>query len=153
MELGEIGREREQKQKQKRESGKEDGNKGSDQITRLSVNKAADKAIGEVLERVNDGFDVGSVNKAQIASWIILRFAASLSADDVSAIRAEHTNEIVLLEHYLRKAKENGHVQAEMRDLMRKLAGIDDSQRKPSKKSLQKNGINDVIATNEAAAK
>ena len=75
-----------------------------------------------------------------------MKFAESAGSEEVRAIRMDHVNEVVMLESVLKLAKDTGKVQPEIRDLLRKLAGVDDLQRKGGKKTLQKGIINDDIA-------
>lgn len=112
---------------------------------RLTVSKAAERAVIKVVEKVNQEFEAGQVNRSQVASWVLLKFSEDLTSDDLRAIRADHVNEITLFEHYFKKAKETGQIPSEIRDFIRKMAGNNDTQRKPLKKNLQKTVINDDI--------
>jgi hypothetical protein len=130
------------------EKEKGSGDKKGEETYRISISKVAEKAVVDVMERVNQGFTAGQVNRSQLASWILVRYAETANADEIRAIRMDHVNEIALLEHYYREAKESGKLQPEVRDLIRKLAGVDDMQRKGSRKGL-KNVINDDIRESE----
>ena len=144
MELGELGREREPRREQAKE---EEG------MVRLSISRTAEKALVGVLTRVNSGFEAGQVSRSDGASWILLKYAESVSNDDIRALRMDHTDEIALLEHYLTTAKKSGKSLApEVRDFLRKFSGLDEPQKKAPKKGLQKNDINDVIIVDEATA-
>lgn len=118
-------------------------------IYRISISKAAEKALIDVLEKVTRDFPAGQINRSQLAGWILLKFADDASADDIRAIRMDHVNELVLLEHYYRQAKETGKLQPEVRDFVRKLAGMDDAQRKGGKKNLPKVINDDLIETED----
>jgi hypothetical protein len=131
---------------EKEKKGNQD--KKTEDTYRISISKGAEKAVVEVMERVNQGFTAGQVNRSQLTSWILARYAETANPDEIRAIRMDHVNEIALLEHYYREAKESGKLQPEVRDLIRKLAGVDDMQRKVSKKGL-KNVINDDIKESE----
>lgn len=120
--------------------------KKNEDTYRVTVSKAAEKALVELLGKVNQDFTAGQVNRSQLASWVLTRFVEDATAEDIRAIRMEHINEVALLEYYYRQAKETGKLQPEVRDFIRRLAGIDESQRKPTKKNL-KNVINDDIKT------
>ena len=115
---------------------------------RITISKVAEKSINEVVGKVNDGFDAGQDNRSQVASWVLVKFASGISVEDIRAIRMDHVDEFALLEHYYREAKESGKLQPEIRDLIRKLAGIDETQRKGPRKGL-KNVINDDIKESE----
>ena len=112
---------------------------------RITVSKAAEKALVEIWEKVNQDFSAGQVNRPQVASWVLIKFAENFNSEDLKAMRMDHIDEMSLLEHYYKKAKENGQVQPEVRDLLRKLAGIDEAQKRSSKGRLTRNVINDDI--------
>lgn len=118
--------------------------KKSEDVYRIGITKTAEKALSGVLEKVNRDFVAGQINRSQLASWIVKKFAETFGSDEIREIRAEHVDEFTLLEHYYRQAKESGKVEPEVRDLIRKLAGIEGAQKRPQKKGLQ-NSINDGI--------
>lgn len=132
-----------QNQDKDQDRGKNQDKKAED-ISRISISRAAEKAVLELMEKVNQGFAAGQVNRSQLASWVLVKFADSATAEDIKAIRMDHVNDLVLLEHYCREAKESGKLQPEVRDLIRKLAGIDDAQRKGMKKNLKNVIIDDI---------
>jgi len=109
--------------------------KKAEDTYRISISKTAEKAVLELMEKVNQGFTAGQVNRSQLASWVIGKFADGAGAEEIRAIRMDHVNELVLLEHYYKEAKESGKLQPEVRDLIRRLAGIDDMQRKGPKRA------------------
>jgi hypothetical protein len=106
---------------------------------RLTVSKTADKALATVVDRVNEGFTGGRVNRVQMASWILAKFSESLSNADIRTIRADHYDAVAALESAFRRAKETGVVPDELRLLLQKNEGLDETPKKKSKKSLQEN--------------
>ena len=91
----------------------------------ISVSKEAEGAIAEVLEKVNNGFEAGKVNRSQVASWMIMRLRDTFTEKDILAIRSAHFDEISLLESILRQAKERGNVPQELREVLQKHAGFE----------------------------
>lgn len=128
---------------------KENPEKKTEKEHRIMINAEADEAIAEVLEKVNRDFVGGQLSRSQLVNWVLTRFCGDVSADDIRAIRMDHINEMVLLEHYYRQAKDSGKIDPQVRELIRRLAGIEDTQKKGIKKSLQKTNINDDINENE----
>jgi hypothetical protein len=109
---------------------------------RMTVSRAADNALLSVVERVNDGFTGGRVNRSQMANWILVRFGESLSEPEIKTIRADHYDAVAALECALRRAKETGLVPDDLRLLLQKIEGLDDSPKK-ARPRLTKAFIND----------
>ena len=118
-------------------------------IYRISISKAAEKALIDVLEKVTRDFPAGQINRSQLAGWILLKFADDASADDIRAIRMDHVNELVLLEHYYREAKESGKLQPEVRDFVRNSPEWTMRSGKDRKKRLPKVINDDIIETED----
>ncbi len=118
----------------------------TEEIHRITVSKAAERALAGIMERVNEGFDGGRVNRTQVANWILLRFEDKLSEADIREIRSEHFDEVSLLESILRKAKETGKVPQEFRGLLQQHLGLDAPAKKASRSRLTKNNINDDMS-------
>ncbi len=112
---------------------------------RLTINRAAENELQKAVERINDGYQGGKVNRNQVAIWAIQRFGETLGEDEVKDIRADHLDEFSALDAVLRKAKESGRLPAELRTFLQKQMGLDDAPKKKSKKSLPGNHTNDVV--------
>lgn len=119
----------------------EDGNDSH----RLTINRAAEMALVGAVERINDGFQGGKVNRNQIAVWAILRFSDKLTDDEIKEIRSEHLDEFSALDAVLRKAKESGRLPPELRAFVQKQLGFDEPSKRKGKKTLPENNINDVM--------
>ena len=121
---------------------------------KITVTKAAEKAVSEVVLRVNDGFDAGRVNRQDVASWILLKFKETFGIEEIGHIRAIHIDEIAFLESLLKKAKESGKVPTQVRELLRLHIGNDLASKK-NKKVLFAEGINDtsLVRTSEGITK
>lgn len=134
---------------------KENGNKeekteeninAKEEILRIMVSRQGEKALLEVMEQVNDGFTGGKVSKTQMANWILKRFKDDLDDSMIKEIRADHFDEVAVLESILRKARETGKVPTEFKYLLQKQFGLETSVKKKPKQALTENGINDVMA-------
>lgn len=128
---------------------RENINKGEvrekEEIQRIVVSRTAEKALVTVIEKVNDGFIGGKVNKTQMANWIFLKFSENLSEADIKEIRSVYFDEVSVLESILRKAKETGKVPLEFKGLLQKQLGLEDFSKRKNKKALTENIINDDI--------
>lgn len=114
-----------------------------EEMHRITVSRGAERALMGILERVNDGFAGGRVNRTQIANWVLLRFSDRLDDAEIKEIRMEHFDEVAVLETILRQAKESGRVPAEFKGLLQKQLGMDEAPKKSSRKALTKSFIND----------
>lgn len=133
-----------------RENNKEVGmEEKTDEIHRITVSKMAEEALTEIVERVNDGFEGGRVNRVQVANWIMMRFLGNCSDADIQQIRVENVNEIAVLEAILKKARKSGKLPSEMSFLIQKQLGFEDSPKKTVKSRLTKNIINDDMTKME----
>ena len=111
---------------------------------RVLISGAVEKALGEIVERLNEGFDGGKISRTQATNWILQKFYENLSDSDIREIRAEHFDEVSVLEAVLMRAKKNGQVPRELKAFLQKQIGLDDTPKK-KKKSLQEDIINDDI--------
>ena len=137
--------------KKKEEENREIKDRKAEEILRISVSKATERALIAIIDRVNDGFEGGRVNRTQLANWVFARAAENLSDADVQAIRAEYFDEISVLEAVLRKVKESGQVPKELREFLQQQAGFDSGPKRAVKNRLTKNVINgDIGEENEA---
>lgn len=125
------------------------GEQKTEAVLRLSVSQGAERCLVSVMDRVNNGFNGGKVNRMQVANWIFDRFAKGCTDQDIRDIRAEHFDEVSVLESLLRKAKETGSVPSELREILQKELRLDEPGRKKARKTLQSNIINDDIPSNE----
>ncbi len=114
----------------------------------MTVSRVADRALHMIVEKVNDGFTGGRVNRSQMANWILAKFYENLSEADIRSIRADHYDAVAALESAFRRAKENGVVPDELRLLLQKNEGLDESPKKKGKKTLPENIINDDVQSN-----
>lgn len=113
---------------------------------RLTINRAAEMALVGAVDRVNDGYAGGKVNRNQIAIWAIQRFSEDLADDEIKEIRAEHLDEFSAIESVLRRAKASGKLPPELKAFIQKQMGFDEAPKKKSKKNLPGNIINDDIS-------
>lgn len=116
-----------------------------EELHRITVSRGAERALASIVNRVNDGFAGGRVNRTQIANWVLLRFSDSMSDAEIKEIRTEHFDELAVLESILRQAKESGRVPTELKGILQKQFGMDELPKKRPKKTLTENIINDDI--------
>lgn len=117
----------------------------TDEIQRITVSKSGQDALTAIVERVNDGFIGGKINRTQAANWIMMRFNENVTDAEIREIRAEHFDEIAVLEAILRKAKESGKVPTDFKALLLKQLENNDQPKKKLKRALTDVTINDVL--------
>jgi len=116
-----------------------------EEILRMTVSKQGERALVDVMEKVNENFNGGKVSKVQLINWILKRFKDDLDESMVREIRADHFDEVAVLESLLRKVKETGKVPPEFKQLLQREIGLDGSGRKKSKVALTEVSTNDGI--------
>lgn len=132
---------------QNREQNEDKNPKTEETTYRLTVSKSAEQALMGVMERVNDGFEGGRVSRTDLASWVLVKFAERVSENDVREIRAEHFNELALLESIYRRSRESGRVPPELRALLQSQIGLEPAPKRPGKGRLTKAYTNDVMSS------
>jgi len=113
-------------------------NPKTDEVYRIAVTREAEKALNDVLEKVNREFDGGKVNRSEMASWALIRLNKDLDDAMLQDVRADYFDEVAALESLYRKAKETGKVSAELKQLLLKQGGFDASGKKAPKARLDK---------------
>ena len=110
----------------------------SDDVYRLAVTKEAERALIELMEKVNLGFTGGKVNRIEMASWALIRFNKDANESIVQAIRADHFDEVAALEMVLRNVRETGQVSDELRSILQKQVGFEGTPKKTSRIKVDK---------------
>jgi hypothetical protein len=100
--------------------------KTEEEYIKVTVTKGAEKAVTDLLLRVNDGYEGGRVTRQDLLSWILKRFGEECSDQEIRAIRLDHFDEIALLELSLKKFKQAGSLPPELKKLLMAQAGIDE---------------------------
>lgn len=109
---------------------------GSTKVQRNVVSNESWVALKAITDKVNDGFNGGRVNQTEIANWIISRFQSELDEAQIKEIRAEHFDEVAMLESVLRQAKESGKVPTDFKALLQKQLGFEEPVKRRSKSAL-----------------
>jgi hypothetical protein len=120
--------------KEKEEKGEGGEEKDGEEFVKVTISKKAEKAVKELVVRVNENFDGGRVNRQDLISWVLMRFSEECTEQEIRAIRVEHFDEIALLELCLKRSKLAGSLPLDLRKLLIAQAGFDDLGKKPAKK-------------------
>lgn len=111
--------------------------KTGDEFVKVTISKKAEGTTSDLLVKVNDGFEGGRVSRQDLISWVLTRFAEECSEADIRAIRADHFDEIALLELCLKKSKQAGSVSPDLRKLLLEQSGLNDTARRSTKKVIE----------------
>lgn len=112
------------------EKAEENKGNGIEKLERITVSKDAQNTLGTITDRINDGFNGGRVNRTQVANWILKHFLSELDEAQIKEIRAEHFDEVAMLENILKQAKESGKVPTDFKALLQKQFGLDEPIKK-----------------------
>ena len=109
---------------------------GSTKVQRIVVSNESWVALKAITDKVNDGFNGGRVNQTEIANWVISRFQSELDETQIKEIRAEHFDEVAMLESVLRQAKESGKVPTDFKALLQRQLGLEEPVKRRAKSAL-----------------
>lgn len=130
----------------------EEKNKNSDQdgLYKIGVTREAEKVLGEVVAKVNEGYQGGKASRTGVASWIITQFGKIVDGQHIKTMRLEFLNEISLLELVLRRSKEAGQLSPELKKLLMQQMGLLDE---PVRRGAKSKTVDDspLESTKEAA--
>lgn len=119
-----------------KEKEEENSGKTGDEYIKITISRAAEEAAAGLVEKVNTGFEAGKVTRQDLISWIVLRFSGACTDQEVRAIRADHFDEIALLEQSFRRYKQAGRIPPELKKLLLAQAGIEETSRKTARKAV-----------------
>ena len=105
-------------------------------VQRIVVSNESWVALKAITDKVNDGFNGGRVNQTEIANWIISRFQSELDEAQIKEIRAEHFDEVAMLESVLRQAKESGKIPTDFKALLQRQLGLEEPVKRRAKVAL-----------------
>ncbi len=97
--------------------------KRSEEIAKITVSKEAEEKLSALVQKVNDGFTSGKVNRQDLASWLLMKFCSAQDEALIENIRADHFDEIMMFEAILKKSKETGVLPPEFQALMKQQIG------------------------------
>ncbi|HAR43296.1 MAG TPA: hypothetical protein DCS07_11820 [Bdellovibrionales bacterium] len=133
-----------------REEGKrQEEERKAEEVVKITISKDAEVNLVRILERVNDGFEAGRINRQELASWALMRFAEDCADDTIRSIRMEYFDEMAFLESILKKSKESGKLPPEIKNALKQHMGIENQAKRPVKKTLTTSYTNDVVMGNE----
>lgn len=116
-----------------KEEKKNPGEIRTEEIYRVTVTKVADEALEIIVNRVNDGFEAGRVNRSDAVTWILTYISKNLTDALIQEFRMAHFDEMTLLESMFKKAKKSGKIPSELKGLLLRQSGLDASNNKKTR--------------------
>ena len=128
--------------------------KTKDEVTkkegRIVVSTEAELVVGEMTDRVNDGFDAGRANRYDVASFMILWFKNNAPDDAILEIRRRSANAFSMLDALQKKYKALGEVPPDIQAVLDKhFFGEAAKEQKKTKKNLKHECITDTLIESE----
>jgi hypothetical protein len=133
----------------KREPEKVEIENKAEEISKITITKVAELKLLELLQRVNDGFDCGRVNRQSLTSWIVNHTCEDADNSLIEEIRNAHFDEFMMLEAILRKGKAEGKLPSEFINLLKNKSNFSTIQKIKGRKNLTDKYINDVSLTED----
>ncbi len=131
---------------------KKNGDEEAEKVIRLVVTKEADRAVSEVMDAVNTGFEAGRATKLDVASYMLIWFENNASKDAKLALRMQLANEMTMLESLVKMAKNSGTLPPALKEaLAQHFFGEDAAPARKVKKILKPDGIIDRTSEEGAA--
>lgn len=116
-----------QKTKNKREKTIE---KEGKELFRVVINPEANMVLENVLKKVNEGFEAGTVTKSDIANFIFQNIDKYFSENDIRNLRTQHFDDKKVLSNIL---KNENDLPEELKKAIRIFYGVDKDKKRPTK--------------------
>jgi len=91
---------------------------------RVVINKEASECLEKMLAKVTEGFDAGSVNKSDVANWLVLNAASAFGDSDVKALQKLHFDERKILGAILKDSKNENKIPESVKKAIREHFGL-----------------------------
>ena len=104
-------------------------------LVRVNISKPADTYLEELANRCNVDFEAGKVNRATLASWIILWFKSQEKDKHIGLIQQAHFDPLKHLESLVKKMKSSKTKSLSSEELAKALAPIAVKDRASGRKS------------------
>lgn len=112
---------------------------------RIVISVEAEAAVGQMTDRVNNGFDAGRANRYDVASFMILWFKNNAPDDVILEIRRHSANAFSMLDAVQKKYKALGELPADIQAVLDKhFFGEAAKEQKKLKKNLKQEYIPDI---------
>lgn len=100
------------------EKMREPKQKTEDQFAKIAISKEADRALVDLISRIEEDFESSRATKQEMASQAIIRFASDCAEKEITELRKWFFDPYLALEAKLKKAKETGSFPEDLRNLL-----------------------------------
>ena len=91
--------------------------------------------LEEMLSKVNEDFDTGSVSKSDLAMYVFMNLKKFISADDIKVLRMKHFDDRKVLNDLLKISETKNELPEEVRKFLREHAGVFNKDKKRGPKA------------------
>ena len=115
------------------ENKKKDKNKNKNENQeqyRIVINKSASECLEKMLAIVTENFDAGSINKSDVANWLITNAASSFGDSEAKAVQKLHFDERKILGALLRDSKDDNKLPEVVRKAIREHYGLNEGSKR-----------------------
>ena len=116
----------------------------------IRISGEADEALSKLHDGLNKTGDVVRVTKVMVASYVLEKFCASFSDDDLKALYMKNVSEVDLLRFAYKRAIDSGVMPDNLREILFANAGLTPGAKK-AKKARQVNGSIATVDESEAS--
>lgn len=123
--------------------------KGKDEI-QVTIPLAHERKLQELLERINDGFEIARVTRKQVLAYIIDKVSAQFGDGDVQEVRQSVITDMTLLDLAYREIKKSGTIPEALREYLWKSSNLGQAVKRPKK--TRQHGYSTAIPDDGEAA-
>ena len=107
----------------------------SEEQVRVSMPRKSEMILMAMVDHVNDGFIGGHVSKIDLLEWMMQKFQSQMTDSLLAEIRSNFVDEVMILEHLLREAKESGSIPSDLKTMLQNHYAKTSESKKTPKKS------------------
>ncbi len=89
---------------------------------RIVIDKESNLKLEEMMEKVNEDFDTGSVSKSDLAMYVFLNLKKFITNEDIKILRMKHFDDRKVLNDLLKISETKNELPEEVRKFLRENA-------------------------------
>lgn len=103
---------------------------------RIVIDKASNDYLEEMLDKVNENFDTGSVSKSDLATYVFMNLKKFITNEEIKMLRMKHFDDSKVLNDLLKLSESKSELPEEVRKFLREHAGVFNKDKKHGPKKL-----------------
>ena len=97
---------------------------------RIVIDKESNQKLEDMVEKVNEDFDTGTVSKSDLAMYVFLNLKKFITNEDIKALRIKHFDDRKVLNDLLKISETKAELPEEVRKFLREHAGVFNKDKK-----------------------